>query len=59
MERILISEKVTGVFDVVVVHIRLNLEVFFVFVFVNMPTVFLLHIIFSHSKRIYSNTNRT
>ena len=57
MENILISEKVTGVFDVVVVHISLNLEVFFFFV--NIPTVFLLHIIFSHSKRIYSNTNRT
>ena len=58
MENILISEKVTGVFDVVVVHISLNLEVFFFF-FVNITTVFLLHIIFSHSKRIYSNTNRT
>ena len=31
MENILISEKVTGVFDVVVVHISLNLEVFFFF----------------------------
>ena len=31
MEKILISEKVTGVFDVVMVHISLNLEVFFFF----------------------------
>ena len=57
MEKILISEKVTGVFDAVMVHISLNLEVFFSFC--KLPTVFLLNIVFSHSKRIYSNTNRT